>query len=134
MKGTGTTCKTTKGYPRVTAGPLRNLYLHRVVAAAMVGRELTKDEEVNHKDQNKLNFWFTNLFILGSTDHGWVSAKQSHYMRHLDGREKTRWDAFMAEQEATQTLEIARARNEGEPWAGRPDGALRQAWEDTNEY
>jgi len=130
MKRTGTTCKTTKRYPRVTAGPLRHKYIHRVVAAAMVGRELTKDEEVNHKDQNRLNFWFSNLFILGNKDHGWVSAKQSHFMRHRDEEEKKRWDEFMAEQEAKQAVEIARARNEGVPWQGLPDGALRQAWEE----
>lgn len=127
----GTTHKTTKGYPRATAGPLRNQYIHRVVAAAMVGRELTMDEEVNHKDQDRRNFWFTNLFILGSNDHGWVSAKQAHFMRHLDGREKARWDTFMAEQEAQQATEIARARNEGVPWEGHPDGALRKTWEET---
>lgn len=28
------TFKTTKGYPRITAGPLRNQYFHRVIAAA----------------------------------------------------------------------------------------------------
>ncbi len=45
---TGTTCKTTKRYPRCTAGPLRHKYIHRIVAAALLGRELTKDEEVHH--------------------------------------------------------------------------------------
>ena len=129
---TGTTCKTTKGYPRCTAGPLRHQYLHRVVAAAMVGRELTRDEEVNHKDQDRRNFWFTNLFVLGNKDHGWVSAKQSHFMRQLDAKEKTRWEEFMAEQEAQQAVEIQQSKSEGVPWTGRPDGALRQAWEETN--
>lgn len=128
--GTETTCKTTKCYPRCTAGPLRNQYVHRVVAAAMVGRDLTKDEEVNHKDQDRRNFHFTNLYILGSYDHGWVSAKQSHFMRHLDAKEKARWDAYMKEQEDTQVAEIARAKSAGVPWQGRPDGELRKGWED----
>lgn len=127
---TGTTCKTTKRYPRVTAGPLRNQYVHRIVAAAMIGRELTRDEEVNHKDQDRRNFWFTNLYVLGQQDHGWVSAKQSHFMRHRDSAEKIEWDTFMTEQEAQQAVEIARAKNENRPWEGRPDGALRQAWEE----
>jgi hypothetical protein len=130
MIGTGTTCKTTKKYPRVTAGPLRHQYIHRIVAAAMIGRALTKDEEVNHKDRNRLNFWFTNLFILGNEDHGWVSAKQAHFMRHKDEREKLEWDAFMAEQEAEQNVEIARARNEGVPWAGKPSGYLKRQYEE----
>lgn len=128
--GTGTTCKTTKRYPRCTAGPLRNQYIHRVVAAAMVGRDLTKDEEVNHKDQDRRNFHFTNLFILGQYDHGWVSAKQSHFMRHTDAAEKIEWDAYMAEKEAEQAAEIAKAKHEGTPWQGRPDGALRKEWEE----
>lgn len=128
--GTGTTCKTTKGYPRVTAGRLRHQYVHRVVAAAMVGRELTKDEEVNHKDQDRTNFWFTNLFILGSADHGWVSTRQAHFMRHWDAKEKIQWDEFMSEQERLQNIEIAKARNDRTPWTGKPDGSLRQAWEE----
>lgn len=131
--GTGTTCKTTKRYPRVTAGPLRNQYVHRIVAAAMVGRDLTKDEEVNHKDQDRRNFHFSNLFILGSYDHGWVSAKQSHFMRHLDAEEKKRWDAYMKEEETAQTVEIARAKSDGKPWQGRPDGSLRKGWEERYE-
>ena len=45
-----------KGYPRIWAGPLRGQYLHRVVAEAMLGRELRPDEEVHHRDKDKLNF------------------------------------------------------------------------------
>lgn len=125
----GCTHKTTKRYPRCTAGPLRNQYIHRVVAAAMVGRDLTKDEEVNHKDQDRRNFHFSNLFILGQYDHGWVSAKQSHFMRHLDAAEKVRWDDYMKEKEAEQAAEVARAKSSGVPWQGRPDGSLRKEWE-----
>jgi HNH endonuclease len=129
----GCTHKTTKRYPRCTAGPLRNQYLHRIVAAAMVGRALTRDEEVNHKDQDRRNFWFTNLFILGNEDHGWVSAKQSYFMRHRDEQLKAEWDAFMAEQEQKQAAEIAWCKSKGEPWPGRPDGSLQEAWENRND-
>jgi hypothetical protein len=62
---TGTTCKTTKRYPRVTAGPLRNKYIHRVVAAALLGRELERSEEVHHKDEDRRNFNWDNLMVLG---------------------------------------------------------------------
>src|SRR5579863_790300 len=86
--GSGTTSRTTKRYPRVTAGPLRHKYVHRVVAAAMVGRDLERDEEVHHKDGDRRNFWFANLMILGSKDHGWVSAKQSWYWKQRDHRLK----------------------------------------------
>jgi len=94
----GTTAKTTKKYLRVTAGPLRNWYVHRIVAAALLGRELTKDEEVHHKDGDRLNCWFTNLWVIGEMDHGWVSAKQAHFMRTRDTKEEAEWNAFMAEE------------------------------------
>ena len=96
----GHTHKTTKRYPRVTAGPLRGQYLHRVVAAAMLGRELKKDEQVDHKDGNRLNFHFSNLRIVGEQDHGWISSKQAWFMKQKDGRLKKEWDEFMAERDA----------------------------------
>jgi hypothetical protein len=128
-RGTGTTVKTTKRYPRVTAGPLRNKYIHRIVAAALVGRELNRDEEVHHKDGDRRNFNWDNLLILGNEDHGWVSAKQAWYMRTRDERLKQEWDEFMAEQEKQQQANIAASRSTGQPWYGQ-DGQLRRAWEE----
>lgn len=98
----------------------------------MLGRELRKDEEVHHKDQDRRNFWFSNLFILGSWDHGWVSAKQAYFMRTRDAREKQEWDQFMAEQGTAQANEIAAAKAEGYTWRGPQDGALQVAWEKRN--
>lgn len=92
----GYTNATTKGYPRITAGPLRNEYLHRVIAAAMLGRDLKKDEQVHHRDGNKLNFDFRNLVVMGEADHGWVSAKQAWYMKRKEEQDKAEWDAYMA--------------------------------------
>lgn len=112
----GITIKTTKGYPRVSAGPLRFEYVHRVVAAAMIGRELNKDEEVHHRDENKLNFRWSNLIIYGSKDHGWVSAKQAHFMRDKDRREKAEWDKFMKEESDRFHDEVAAAKAEGQAW------------------
>jgi hypothetical protein len=113
----------------MSAGPLRYQYIHRIVAAAMIGRALTKDEEVDHRDRNKLNPWFTNLIIRGEKDHGWVSAKQAHFMRHKDAQEEAEWEAFMARQDQKQAEEIAAARCEGKPWYGE-DGRLAKAWEE----
>lgn len=124
----GVTTKTTKGYPRCTAGPHRHKYLHRMIAAAMLGRELKDDEQVNHKNRNKLDFGFANLFILGSKDHGWVTAKQAWYMKELDIKAKIEWDEFMAEQEARQAREIAEAKAEGRPWEC-VDGNLQEKWD-----
>jgi HNH endonuclease len=128
-RGTGTTVKTTKRYPRVTAGPLRQKYIHRIVAAALVGRELERDEEVHHKDGDRRNFNWDNLFILGGEDHGWVSSKQAWFMRNRDEKLKAEWDKYMAEEEKKQAGEIAAARSAGEPWMYQ-DGQLRRGWEE----
>jgi hypothetical protein len=124
---TGTTCKTTKKYPRVTAGPLRHKYIHREIAAAMIGRELTKDEQVDHRDRDRRNFKYTNLVIRGEKDHGFVSSRQAYFMRSRDAKEKAEWDEFMAEQDAKQAKEIAEAKASGVPWYGK-DGDLQAAW------
>jgi hypothetical protein len=121
----GITLKTTKKYPRITAGPLRNQYLHRVVAAAFIGRKLKKDEEVHHKDGDKLNFWFTNLMVLGSADHSWVSSRQAWYMREKDQQAKQEWDKFMAEEADRFDIEVLQSKAEGLPWAGH-DGLMSQ--------
>ena len=130
----GTTVKTTKGYPRVSAGPHRNKYVHRMIAAAMLGRELTKDEEVHHKNGDKLDFAFQNLFVLGTADHGWVSAKQNYFMRNRDDAAKKQWEQFMAEQALTQALEVARCRAAGSVYEPPVDGSIKIAWEQRSMY
>jgi HNH endonuclease len=125
---TGTTCKTTKRYPRVTAGPLRHKYIHRIVAAALIGRELHKDEEVHHKDGDRRNFNWDNLLVLGSKDHGWVSLKQSWYMRSKDIKLKRQWDEFMESEERRFDDEVASAKIAGVLWNAR-DGKMRQRFE-----
>ncbi len=127
--GSGTTCKTTKGYPRVTAGPLRHQYVHRIVAAAMLGRDLKKDEQVDHRDRNKLNFHYSNLIVRGELDHAWVSAKQAWYMKHIkEPSDKKEWDEFMAEKDAERMEEIAVAKASGAEWVC-DDGKLEKDWE-----
>lgn len=127
----GTTARTTKGYLRIVAGPLRHKYVHRIIAAAMIGRELTKDEQVHHKDGSKLNVAPTNLFVLGEKDHGWVSSKQAWYMAHIkEPTDKADWDEFMASEDAKQVREIAACKAAGETYQIR-DGELREKWEAT---
>jgi HNH endonuclease len=125
---TGTTCKTTKKYPRVTAGPLRHKYIHRIVAAALIGRELTKDEEVHHRDQDRRNFNWDNLIVLGENDHGWVSAKQAWYMREQDILKKVEWDEFMEAEAARFQTEVALAKSENRPYTV-VDGSMRARYE-----
>lgn len=102
----GYTRKTTKKYPRITAGPLRGQYIHRVVAAAMLGRRLSRDEQVDHRDGNRLNFSFDNLIVRGESDHGWVSAKQAWFMKNKDAKLKEEWDSFMAQQDEEQQVQV----------------------------
>jgi hypothetical protein len=119
-----------KGYLRIKAGPLRDCLVHRIVAAALIGRDLDKSEEAHHLDANRLNCHWSNLIVLGNKDHGWVSAKQSWYMREKDAREKANWDEFMKEKEKAFIAEITAARGEGVPWQmTRVDGELQVEWE-----
>jgi hypothetical protein len=73
-----------QGYLRISAGPQRGQRLHRIIAAAKLGRPLTKDEDVHHADGNKLNLDPNNLIVMGHREHGCVSAKQHHYLKSRD--------------------------------------------------
>lgn len=86
-----------KGYPRICAGPMRGQRLHRIVAAAKLGRTLTPDEDVHHRDGDKLNFDPANLQVLGHQQHGCVSAKQHHYLKGVDISLKHQWDSYFEE-------------------------------------
>jgi len=129
--GNGSTAKTTKGYLRLTAGPCRHQYVHRIVAAAMLGRELKKDEQVHHRG-DKLDPRHTNLFILGERDHTWVTAKQAWYMKHIkEPADKQEWEEFMAARAKEQEREIAVAKLHEVPWQC-VDGQMERKWENRN--
>ena len=58
-----------KGYMRLTAGPYRNEYLHRLLGAFKVGRPLNAGcMEVHHENGNKLDFGFDNIGMAASMD------------------------------------------------------------------
>lgn len=101
------THKSQKGYPRISAGPLRGKYIHRIVAEAMLRRPLGKDEDVHHKDGNKLNCHPSNLQVIGHAEHGAVSARQHWFLQQKEKKEKEQWnDYFDSEQKhvcATKT-------------------------------
>ena len=87
-----------KGYLTITAGPLRGVRVHRLVGAAKIGRPLKKDEDVHHKDLNKLNCSPDNLDILGHAEHGAVSAKQHWYLKEHDIRLKDEWGKWFEDE------------------------------------
>jgi hypothetical protein len=84
-----------KGYPVIKAGPLRDVRIHRLIAEAMIGRPLRKDEDVHHKDGNKLNCHPSNLQVLGHNEHGSVSAKQHWYLKAHDIVLEQEFNAYM---------------------------------------
>lgn len=89
-----------KGYPRVTAGPLRGQFIHRIVATAKLGRPLKKDEDVHHLDGDKLNFHPDNLEVRGHREHGFVSAKQHFWVgKILEERQRQEWEDYFNEHE-----------------------------------
>lgn len=86
-----------KGYLTVTCGPQRGQRVHRLVAERMLGRALRKDEDVHHRNGNKLDNRPENLEILGHRQHGWVTAKQHFWMRMLDIKAEKEWNEFFDE-------------------------------------
>jgi hypothetical protein len=55
-------------------------------------RQLRKDEDIHHRDHNKLNFNLSNLELLDHTKHGWVSAKQHWFMKNRLASLEALWE------------------------------------------
>lgn len=82
-----------KGYIRICAGPFRGMRLHTLIAMAMKGRKLKKDEDVNHINGDKLNPCpMCNIEVLGHTEHGYVSASQHQFMIRKEERDRKEWE------------------------------------------
>ena len=54
----------------------KNFYLHRIVMEDFLGRKLSKNEDVHHKDGNKLNNDINNLEVIDKSEHGRLHANQ----------------------------------------------------------
>jgi hypothetical protein len=74
-----------QGYLVISAGPHRGKPVHKIVAEAMLGRELLPSEDVHHKDENKLNPDWRNLDIL---PHGEHTAEGNRLRRLLKRKDK----------------------------------------------
>lgn len=61
---------TTLPYIRISAGPQRGMYVHRLVMEAKLGRRIRKSETVDHIDGNSLNNHPANLRVLSWAQHG----------------------------------------------------------------
>ena len=84
--------KDDKGYIRISAGPQRGQRLHRLIAAAKLGRPLKPDEDTHHRNTNKLDNDPSNIEVMGHAQHSCVSAKQHHYLKSRDIELKRDWD------------------------------------------
>lgn len=56
-------------YLRISAGPLRNQYVHVLVMEAKLGRKLTPDETVEHLDGDGLNPDPDNLVVVSRSEN-----------------------------------------------------------------
>jgi hypothetical protein len=78
-------CRTEPPHPKRNA---KGLYpLHRVLAENKIGRLLRDDEDVHHRDGNKLNDDTENLEVVTHASHaaahvpGRVRSKRGHFIR-----------------------------------------------------
>lgn len=84
-----------KGYIRICAGPFRGMRLHTLIGIAMEGRRLKKDEDVNHRNGDKLNPCpLCNIEVLGHKEHGYVSAAQHQFMLRKEAHDRKEWEAI----------------------------------------
>lgn len=66
----------TNGYPYIylpnntMANKAGKVYIHRLIMSIKLGRILTSEEIVHHKDENKLNYDPDNLELTNHIDHG----------------------------------------------------------------
>lgn len=100
------------GYLKITAGPLRNMLVHIVVAEGMLGRKLRKDEHVHHINGDVKDPRWSNLLVLGEEVHNAVSNRQYWYLKQKYSRERAAWWAYFVV--TGETPEEARARQDKE--------------------
>lgn len=90
-----------RGYIRVCAGPFRGVRLHTLIAMALKGRKLKKDEDAHHRNGDKLNPCpLCNIEVLGHKEHGWVSAAQHQFMKRKEEHDRKEWEELHREKMA----------------------------------
>jgi hypothetical protein len=89
-----------KGYLVIKAGPHRDVRVATLILEAKLGRKLRRDEDVHHKNGNKLDMgeFGSNLKPLGHAEHGAVSNKQRMFLKQKFEREKTEWKDYFGEE------------------------------------
>lgn len=84
-----------KGYLVIKAGPHRDKRVHIMIAEAMLKRSLKADEDVNHRDGDKMNCHWENLEVIGKNVHGAVSNRQKWFLKNRDEQERKAWEEWI---------------------------------------
>lgn len=75
-----------KGYIRVSAGPFRGKYLHRLVWEWVNGKPIPSGYDVHHKDGDPSNFHPGNLALVKHRAHWRETMKAGRLRRGESGR------------------------------------------------
>jgi len=84
-----------KGYLVIKAGKHRDRRVHIMIAEAMLGRELTADEDVDHRNADKLDCDWRNLKVISKAEHGAVSNRQRWFLENRAEQERAEWEAWI---------------------------------------
>ena len=101
-----------KGYLRISAGKHRGVRVATLVAEAMLGRKLKPDEDVHHKDEDKLNPEWSNLEVLSHKEHGAVTRMQHQFLKRKEKHDREQWESY--EEQSSNGARAARSSGEGD--------------------
>jgi len=90
----------TKNYELITIDG-KDVYRHRYVVEQFLGRKLTSEEHVHHKDKNTLNNSIDNLQVV---------SRSEHMSLHGPDRRQQIW------QKDSQYLGVIKKKNRPRPW------------------
>lgn len=83
-------------YLRISAGPLRGEYVHRLIMAAKIGRPLTDDETVDHEDGDTLNDHPDNLKgPISWEEHGRITRAREKQLTRAHNNNKVETIPFL---------------------------------------
>jgi hypothetical protein len=77
--------KVKKPYLRVSAGPQRGEYVHRMIAEALLRRKLLPNETVDHKNTKSLDCDPRNIQVLSWHNHGKATRSREREKKGFEG-------------------------------------------------